>query len=127
MRILLAEDDANIITIAKLALEKVGGHVVDVVMNGEAALNALLQDHSYDVILLDEMMPKLNGREVLRRYQKEAKDWTPVIFMSANHRNLEVTPLQLPEIGYIPKPFDPLQLSHQVQSLYDDYSKKKAS
>lgn len=125
MKILLAEDDSNIITIAKLALEKVGGHSVDVVTDGDAALTALLQPHSYDVIMLDEMMPKINGREVLQRYKARTQTWTPVIFMSANHRNLETTPLQIPEIGYIPKPFDPMQLSQQVQRLFDEHKQKK--
>ncbi|NJL24128.1 MAG: response regulator transcription factor [Calothrix sp. SM1_5_4] len=57
LKVLLAEDDPNISVIARLSLEKLAGHDVTVVSDGESALREALTQ-SYDVILLDEMMPK---------------------------------------------------------------------
>jgi CheY-like chemotaxis protein len=61
--ILLAEDDPSISVITKLSLEKLGGYDVTLVTDGESALNEALTQ-KYDLILLDEMMPKMNGLKV---------------------------------------------------------------
>ena len=82
MKVLLAEDDQNISTIAKIALEQLGGHSVDVASVGAQALE-LAMNNSYDVILLDEMMPKLNGLRVCEEYVQHKGYDTPVIFLSA--------------------------------------------
>ena len=79
MRILLAEDDPNISTIAKLTLEQLGGHQVQVAFDGESALKLALSE-SFDVILLDSMMPKMTGVEVCQAYQQQAENPAPIIF-----------------------------------------------
>lgn len=119
MRILMAEDDANIIVIAKVALEKIGGHSIETVSDGAAALEKIMSE-TYDVVLLDEMMPKMNGREVFARYKESGKENNKVIFMSANNRNLTTEPLVYPEIGYISKPFDPMKLSQQIEEILNN-------
>lgn len=124
MKILLAEDDANIATIAKLALEQVGGHQVEVAEDGEKALHKMLNE-TFDLILLDEMMPKMNGLKVCEEYNK-AGPTTPVIFMSANVQDKNVEKYQGCAIGFIPKPFDPMTLTRQIETILNEAKTKKA-
>ena len=90
MKILLAEDDANISVIAKMALEHIGGHQVDVATDGNQALEKALENE-YDLILLDEMMPYKSGITVCELYLQQKETPSPVIFMSANSQTSSVT------------------------------------
>lgn len=116
MRILLAEDDPNISLIAKLSLEKLGGFDVTVVGDGEAALRTALAG-GFDLILLDEMMPKMNGLRVSKEYRAQCSNPTPIIFLSAKSQDSDIREFSDNGIGFIPKPFDPMQLSGQIHLL----------
>lgn len=126
MKILLAEDDPNISVIATLALEKLGGHKVITAHNGEQALEMALQD-DYDVILLDEMMPKLNGISVCRQYLAQKQKPAPVIFLSAKSQETDIKEFNELALGHIAKPFDPTQLNQQIQNLLNDSLKARAA
>jgi DNA-binding response OmpR family regulator len=115
MKILLAEDDANIAVIVKLTLETVGGHQVTHASDGEIAL-ALATQEAFDLILLDEMMPKLNGHKVCLEYNKRAEIPAPVIIMSANPQNPE-TLKTIGATSSITKPFEPMKLNAQLQAI----------
>jgi two-component system OmpR family response regulator len=118
MRILLAEDDRNISTIAKMALEHLGGHTVINVDNGILALETLItDDHLYDVILLDEMMPGLSGLKVCEKYLAQKAQPKPVIFLSAKSQASDIQEFLSLGWGYIPKPFNPTQLGSQIQGI----------
>ena len=116
MRVLLAEDDPNISVIAKLSLEKLGGFDVTVVDDGEKALAEALTQ-KYDVILLDEMMPKMNGLSVCRAYKEQCSSPKPVIFLSAKSQESDIREFSDTGIGFIPKPFDPMKISGQILAL----------
>lgn len=116
MKILLAEDDFNISTIAKLTLEKLGGHEVTVVSDGEQALNAGVRG-TYDVILLDEMMPKMNGLKVSAELKSRVKNPPPIIFLSAKSQESDIREFQERGTGFIPKPFDPMKLPQQILDI----------
>jgi DNA-binding response OmpR family regulator len=116
MRILLAEDDPNISVIAKMSLEKLGGYDVTVVGDGEQALHAALTQ-SFDLILLDEMMPKMNGLSVCREYKARCAEPKPVIFLSAKSQESDIREFSDNGIGFIPKPFDPMKISGQIEEL----------
>jgi len=116
MRILLAEDDTNISIIAKLALEKLGGFDVTVVHDGEEALNMALSE-KFDLLLLDEMMPKLNGVRVAREYHERCASPKPIIFLSAKSQESDIREFTDNGVGFIPKPFDPTQLSKRILEL----------
>jgi DNA-binding response OmpR family regulator len=116
MRVLLAEDDPNISVIAKLSLEKLAGHDVTVVHDGEDALREALTQ-SYDVILLDEMMPKMNGVRVCQEYKAQCPDPKPVIFLSAKSQDSDIREFSDNGTGFIPKPFDPMKLPGQIEQL----------
>ncbi len=116
MKILIAEDDANISTIAKVVLERVGHHQVDVATNGREALDKALATN-YDLLLLDGMMPELSGTEVCRQYKDQCPTPTPVIFLSAKSTQQDIQEfLQLGE-GYIQKPFNPQTLCEQIEMI----------
>lgn len=113
MRVLLAEDDPNISIIAKICLEKVAGHEVTVVADGESALREALTQN-YDVILLDEMMPKMNGLRVCQEYKAQCPNPKPVIFLSAKSQESDIKEFFSVGTGFIPKPFDPRTLPQQI-------------
>lgn len=116
MRILLAEDDPHISVIAKLCLEKIGGFAVTVVNDGEAALREALSE-SYDLILLDEMMPKMNGLRVCHEYKSRSQQSRPVIFLSAKSQEADLKEFSNNGLGFISKPFDPMALPAQILAL----------
>ena len=118
MKILLAEDDTNISTIAKMALEQIGGHTVTHVENGEEALHlALSPSEDFDVILLDEMMPGLNGLAVCQQYFAQTIHRRPVIFLSAKSQAADIQEFKNLGDGFIPKPFDPVLLCKQIEEV----------
>ena len=118
MKILLAEDDPNISTISKMTLEALGGHEVHAVDNGEDAFNKALAE-SYDVILLDEMMPKMNGIKVCKELRARKVN-TPIIFLSAKSQLTDVEIFEAVGTGFIPKPFDPMTLNAKILQILED-------
>ena len=83
-RILVVEDEIQIAKILKIELEYEGYEVV-VAHDGKRGLEAALQE-KFDLILLDVMLPELNGIEVLRRIRKE-NNFIPIILLTA--RNID--------------------------------------
>lgn len=115
MKILLAEDDHNIATIAIMALETFGGHEVTHADNGEKAFNAATTDQ-YDLILLDEMMPKMNGLKVCKELLKKGVR-TPIVFLSAKSQSTDISLFESLGSGFIPKPFDPSTLCSEIERI----------
>lgn len=116
MRILLAEDDSNIAMIAKITLERIGKHTVVHVVNGKDALDLVLKEQ-FDLILLDGMMPMMDGLTVLKN-MKSSNSPTPVIFLSAKSQESDIKEvMELGAIGYIQKPFEPKTLCEQIDQL----------
>lgn len=126
MYILLAEDDHNIATIAKLALEHLGGHKVIVAEDGEAALQLALSE-KFDVVLLDEMMPKLNGLNVCKEIRRLSTTEVPIIFLSAKSQESDIREFQENALGFIPKPFEPTKLCAQIDALMRGESIEEAA
>ena len=118
MKILLAEDDPNILTISKMTLETIGNHDLLTVDNGEAALQKALEEE-FDVILLDEMMPKMNGIKVCEELRKSGIK-TPIIFLSAKSQQSDIDIFNSIGTGFIPKPFDPMTLNEKILDILKD-------
>lgn len=116
MKILFAEDDSNICMIAKLVLERVGQHNVTIAENGRIALDLALQN-SYDLIILDGMMPELSGTEVCRKYNEQSTNKSPVIFLSAKSTQQDIQEFLDLGVGYIQKPFNPQTLCQQIDMI----------
>lgn len=117
MNLLLAEDEPDVQLIARLSLKKAGFRVTTV-NNGLEAL-AQVQIERPDVILLDWMMPDMDGFETCRRLKAdEATRDIPVVFLTAKVQEAEVArALALGAAGCIGKPFDALTLGAQVRTI----------
>ena len=122
--ILYVEDDPDIQTVAQIALEIVGGFQLTVCSSGSSALEKVGHGYVPDLLLLDVMMPNMDGPTTLaelRKYKATAE--TPVIFMTAKVQTSELEYYKsLGAIGVIAKPFDPMQLSSQVSALWQESS-----
>lgn len=111
-RVLIVDDDDSIREIAAVSLEVVGGHEVLTARSGEDAL-ALLAAQGVDVILLDVMMPRLDGPSTVTRLKADpATRGIPVVMLTAKAQTREKADLSaLPGVaGVIAKPFDPMAL-----------------
>jgi CheY-like chemotaxis protein len=119
MKVLLAEDEPDVQLIARLSLKKAGLTVVTA-NNGIEVLERVGEERP-DVILLDWMMPDMDGFETCKRLKGDpaTKD-IPVIFLTAKVQETEVAKaLALGAIGCIGKPFDALTLGAQVMAIVD--------
>ena len=117
MNVVLAEDDPDIQLVARLALKR-AGFSVKVVGNGQEALDAI-REQPPDVILLDWMMPELDGPETCRQLKSDPTTaGIPVIFLTAKSQEAEIQRgLSLGAAGYVTKPFDALALGQQVKDI----------
>jgi two-component system OmpR family response regulator len=120
-RILYVEDDEAIRAVAQLALELVGGFTLTSCAGGaEALAEAGKPDAAYDLLLLDVMMPDMDGPAVLaalRRLPQTAH--TPAVFMTAKVQAAEVAHFKsLGAVGVLAKPFDPMTLATQLRELW---------
>lgn len=119
-KILCVEDEADIQTVAKMALETVGGFSVEMCGSGEEAVEKV-PNFQPDLILLDVMMPGMDGLATYRALRElPGAGETPIVFMTAKSQAHEVEQLLgLGALGVISKPFDPIQLSDQVENLWE--------
>lgn len=120
-RVLYVEDDADIRTIASMALEVVGGLTLQACASGAEALQ-VADAFAPQLLLLDVMMPGMDGPTTLARLRERASTRdVPVIFMTAKVQAAEVEHYKaLGALGVITKPFDPMALAGQVQALWQD-------
>lgn len=118
-RILYVEDDLDIQVIAKIALEDIGGYELQVCSSGEEALaNAV--SFAPDLLLLDVMMPGIDGPTTLKKLRTFPElTNTPAIFMTAKVQPSEVAEyVALGALDVIPKPFDPMTLSDEIKTIW---------
>ncbi len=122
-RILCVDDDNDIRMIARMALEAVGGFTVEDCSSGAAALDAA-PGFGPDLILLDVMMPGMDGPSTLKALRGiPGLGSIPVVFMTAKAMRAEVE--LYPKLGaaaVISKPFDPMTLSDQLRAIWKDYN-----
>jgi DNA-binding response OmpR family regulator len=115
MRILLVEDDEGIVRFVKKGLLE-NSFSVEVAIDGEEGVNSFLH-MKYDLILLDIMLPKMDGREVLARI-RSIDIQIPVIFLTAkDSENDIVKGLNLGADDYLTKPFSFNELLARIQAI----------
>ena len=117
-KVLLVDDEDDIRTIGQLSLSRVGGWQTVLAASGAEALTRAAAEQP-DLILLDVMMPGMDGPTTLGRLRaQEATAKTPVIFMTAKIQKHEVARyLELGAVGVIGKPFDPMTLPAEIKKL----------
>ena len=112
-RVLIADDEDEIRSLLKLYLENEGYEVVEAKDGAEAVL--LLREKKPDICLLDIMMPKMDGYQVLRKLREDSN--IPVLILSAKDADSEkILGLNLGADDYLAKPFNPLEAVARVNS-----------
>jgi two-component system, OmpR family, response regulator len=121
-RLLLVDDEEAIRTIACISLERIGSWTIVAVASGQEALDAAQDDGPFDAILMDVMMPGLDGPDTLARMREEGvpAQQVPVVFMTAKVGAAEWERLlSLGASGVIAKPFDPMALPDELGRILD--------
>ena len=120
-KIMLVEDEEDIRAVAELALEAVGGFTLKTCHSGADALENI-EAFRPQLILLDVMMPVMDGPSTLRAIREKPEFANvPAVFMTAKVQPDEVEGyLALGAVDVIPKPFDPMTLSDRIRDIWDN-------
>lgn len=120
-KIFYVDDEPDIQTVGRMALETVGGFTVESCDSGREALEKL-PAFAPDLIILDVMMPGMDGPETFRRLREiPALDDVPVVFFTAKAQASELAALRdLGAIDVLTKPFDPMRLSDDIRKIWHD-------
>ncbi len=120
--VLCIDDDQDILQVAQMCLETVAGFDVTCIDSGIRAVKEAAQINP-DIILLDVMMPGMDGPSTLLKLRQIPElEKTPIIFMTARVQDKEVEEyLALGANGVVSKPFDPMLISEQIYSVYDNF------
>ena len=118
--ILIVEDSQEIINLIKIYLEQEEYSIYEA-CDGESAIN-IFEKEEIHLVVLDIMLPKLNGYEVIKRLRKRSN--VPVIILSAKNQDADkILGLNLGADDYLAKPFNPLELvariNAQMRRFYD--------
>ena len=121
-KILYVEDEPDIQAVARIALENVGGFILEICSSGFEALEKA-PIFKPDLLLLDVMMPGMDGVSTLQELRKQpGLEDIPAMFMTAKVRPSEIEQLRREgAIDVIPKPFDPMTLSENLKSLWNKH------
>ncbi len=120
--VLVVDDERNIVQLAKLYLRN-EGFVVETAANGREALEKVRQV-SPSLILLDLMMPELDGWEVCKRLRRDGD--VPIIFLTARDDDVDkIVGLELGADDYVTKPFNPRELVARVKAVLRRYEAGK--
>ena len=122
--VLIADDEKEIISVLRLFLEKENINVYDA-YDGEMAY-MVMQHYDIDLAIIDIMMPRMNGYELLKKIRREIE--IPVMILSAKIQlDDKVLGLELGADDYITKPFEPLEVTARVKAHLRRESKKLPS
>lgn len=127
-RILLVEDDLDIQIVARIALQDLAGFELEVCSSGYEALEKAPK-YDPDLILLDVMMPELDGPSTLKEVRQiHSLATTPVIFVTAKAQPEEVAEYRrLGALEVIVKPFDPMTLGDRIRDIWSQSSEAPQS
>ena len=116
MRILVVEDEVRLAQNVRKGLQSVSSFVVDLAHDGEEGQFMALSE-AYDLIILDLMLPEVDGLSILRRLRSEGKD-TPVLILTAKNTPQDIIRgLDYGSDDYLGKPFDMGELLARVKAL----------
>jgi two-component system OmpR family response regulator len=121
-RILAAEDEPDIQSVIQIALEDIGGFTLKFCSTGIEVLENI-EAFAPDLVLLDVMMPQMDGTTALMELRKNPKyAHTPIILMTAKTQTAEVAHfLSLGATQVISKPFDPMTLADKLKQFWDNH------
>lgn len=118
-KILCADDESDMRMMIKLSLENVGGYQVMTCASGQELLDNI-ESWNPDLIVLDAIMPGMDGMETLERIKAHEKfKSVPVMFMTGKAKEEEGTMLAAGAIGVVIKPFDPVHLAADILKVWE--------
>ncbi|MBI4194142.1 MAG: sigma-54-dependent Fis family transcriptional regulator [Betaproteobacteria bacterium] len=117
-RRILVVDDEEIVIRSCLRILGEGDYEVEAVQDGAEALRKT-DENDYDVLILDIMMPKIDGLEVLRRVKETHPDIDVIMITGLSQIETAVQAMKLGAFDYLPKPFDPDELKLVVQRAFE--------
>ena len=122
-RVLYVEDEPDIREVARFALEYSGEFDVKICESGAEALS-IIAEFRPDIVLLDVMMPEMDGLATMEEMRKRPETATvPIVFMTAKVQSAEVARyLALGAANVIPKPFDPRTLGATVREIWEKHA-----
>lgn len=125
-RIIYVEDDEDIQVIVKMSLEDIGGMIVKCFNSGKELL-AYTEDFQPQLLLLDVMMPEMDGLTLFKELRKNPKYVnTPVIFITAKSQAQEIDYYKKQgALDVFIKPFEPATLAQELQEKWQKYTKAK--
>ena len=115
MKILLAEDEVDLNNVVTRYLKK-NGYSVDSVLDGEEALD-YLEYSEYDLVILDIMMPKVDGFEVIKKLRDKGNHTSVLMLTARDSADDKVKGLDLGADDYIVKPFDFNELMARIRAV----------
>ncbi len=122
--ILIIEDDLNIAELERDFLQ-LNGYVSDIAEDGEEGLRKALTG-IYDVIIVDLMLPKINGNEIIKEVRKKFE--IPIIVVSAKTEDIDkIRGLDYGADDYLTKPFSPAELAARIKSHINRYERLKGN
>jgi len=115
--ILVVDDDAKIVRLVRTYLEREGFSVITAA-DGPAALDAI-ETHAPSLVVLDLMLPELDGRAVIRAVRRDEESGrTPILVLSARSSTIDrIAGLEDGADDYLPKPFSPAELVLRVKAI----------
>ena len=114
-RLLLVDDEPAIIKGLKFSLER-DGYEIDAAYDGEEAIQ-MFNERQYDLVVLDVMLPKLDGLTVLQRIRE--KSTVPVIMLTAKGEDMDrILGLEYGADDYLTKPFNILELKARIKAVF---------
>ncbi|APB32159.1 MULTISPECIES: response regulator transcription factor CroR [Vagococcus] len=115
MQILVADDDKEIVELLSIYIKNEGYDVVKA-YDGKEALSKIITNPNIALLILDIMMPKMNGLEVVKELRKESQ--IPIIMLTAKTTDMDkIQGLITGADDYVTKPFNPLEIMARVKSL----------
>ncbi|HWB95201.1 MAG TPA: response regulator transcription factor, partial [Bryobacteraceae bacterium] len=124
MKILLIDDDEELCSLLGELLER-EGFSVEAQHRGFQGLNRAIEG-SHDLVILDVMLPELDGFEILRRLRRQSR--VPVLMLTARGEDVDrIIGLELGADDYLPKPFNPRELVARVRAILRRYEPRPAA
>ena len=118
-KILIIEDELSILKLLTYNLEQ-EGYEVESAMEGDEGLKMALS-HSYDMVLLDLMLPNKDGMQICRELRQEKSD-VPIIMLTAKDSEIDkVLGLEIGADDYITKPFSPREVVARIKAIFRRY------
>lgn len=114
-KFLIVDDEPSVVKGLRFSLEKQEGYVIDAAYDGETAIETFESD-TYDLVLLDLMLPKLGGMEVCQRIRSISN--VPIIMLTAKGEDMDkIMGLEYGADDYLTKPFNMLELKARIKNM----------